>query len=202
MEPPVRGPVAFIGLMATGKSVVGAQLASRLGWSFIDTDQLIVARHGRISRIFSQQGEQAFRRLEARVVAEVLAEASAETVVSLGGGAVLDEGTQALLAGARVVFLDADLATVRRRITRDRSRPLLAGDPVEAWTRMDRERRPVYERLADIVLDTRGHSIDQLVTELSTQLQNPHDKLHNRKLHNRKLHNSELYNNEGDSHGE
>lgn len=192
MDSPVRGPVAFIGLMATGKSVVGAQLASLLGWSFIDTDQLIVNRHGRISRIFSQQGEPAFRRLEAGVVAEVLTGAPVETVVSLGGGAVLDEGTQGLLAGARVVFLDADLATVRRRITRDRSRPLLAGDPVEAWTRMDRERRPVYERLADIVLDTRGRSIDQLVTELSKQLQLPHDTLYNETLHK----------NEGDSHGQ
>ncbi|MBG6190228.1 shikimate kinase [Arthrobacter sp. CAN_A212] len=197
MDSAVRGPVAFIGLMATGKSVVGAQLASRLGWTFIDTDQLIVARHGRISRIFSQQGEQAFRRLEAEVVAEVLTGASAETVVSLGGGAVLDEGTQALLAGSRVVFLDADLATVRRRITRDRSRPLLAGDPVEAWTRMDRERRPLYERLANIVLDTRGRSIDQLVTELGTQLQLPPDQHHHHKQQHDKL-----SNNEGDSHAE
>ncbi|MBP2216491.1 shikimate kinase [Arthrobacter sp. CAN_C5] len=197
MDSAVRGAVAFIGLMATGKSVVGAQLASRLGWTFIDTDQLIVARHGRISRIFSQQGEQAFRRLEAEVVAEVLTGASAETVVSLGGGAVLDGGTRALLAGSRVVFLDADLATVRRRITRDRSRPLLAGDPVEAWTRMDRERRPLYERLANIVLDTRGRSIDQLVTELSTQLQLPPDRRHHHKQQHDKL-----SNNEGDSHGE
>ncbi|GAA1132921.1 shikimate kinase [Arthrobacter flavus] len=171
MAAPGAGPVVFIGLMATGKSAVGASLAARLGWPFVDTDQLIVARHGRISTIFSQQGEQAFRTLEARVVAEVLTDAPEHQVVSLGGGAVLDEGTRTLLAGARVVFLDADLATVRRRITRDRSRPLLAGDPVEAWLRMDRERRPVYELLADCVLDTRGRTIDQLVAELIQQFQ-------------------------------
>ncbi|MHA7277499.1 shikimate kinase [Arthrobacter sp. HLT1-21] len=157
--------------MATGKSAVGASLAARLGWTFVDTDQLIVRRHGRISMIFARQGEPAFRALEARVVAEVLGGAPANQVVSLGGGAVLDNGTRILLAGARVVFLDADLATVRRRITRDRSRPLLADDPLEAWTRMDRERRPIYERLADHVLDTRGLSIDQLVTELTEHLQ-------------------------------
>lgn len=171
MASPGAGPVVFIGLMATGKSAVGASLAARLGWPFTDTDQLIVAKHGRISTIFSQQGEQAFRTLEAQVVAGALSDAPAEQVISLGGGAVLDHGTQTLLAGARVVFLDADLATVRRRITRDRSRPLLAGDPVEAWSRMDRERRPVYERLADVVLDTRGRTIDQLVAELITQFQ-------------------------------
>ncbi|MHA7272516.1 shikimate kinase [Arthrobacter sp. TMT4-20] len=171
MASPGVGPVVFIGLMATGKSAVGAGLAARLGWPFVDTDQIIVARHGRISTIFKKQGEPAFRTLEAQVVAEVLTEAPAHQVVSLGGGAVLDEGTRGLLAGARVVFLDADIATVRRRITRDRSRPLLAGDPVEAWTRMDRERRPVYEGLADCVLDTRGRSIDQLVAELIQQFQ-------------------------------
>lgn len=171
MPAPAVGPVVLIGLMATGKSAVGASLASRLGWTFVDTDQLIVQRHGRISAIFAQQGEQAFRTLEARVVAEVLGAAPAAQVVSLGGGAVLDEGTRTLLEGARVVFLDADLATVRRRITRDRSRPLLAGDPVEAWSRMDRERRPLYERLANHVLDTRGRSIDELVTGLIHQLQ-------------------------------
>ncbi|WP_035764208.1 shikimate kinase, partial [Arthrobacter sp. H20] len=134
MLQPAAGPVVLIGLMATGKSVIGASLASRLGWTFIDTDQVIVSGHGRISDIFAQEGERAFRELEARVVADVLATAPANQVVSLGGGAVLDGGTRALLAGTRVVFLDADLATVRRRITRDRSRPLLAGDPIEAWS--------------------------------------------------------------------
>lgn len=171
MPSPAVGPVVLIGLMATGKSAVGASLATRLGWTFVDTDQLIVQRHGRISAIFAQQGEPAFRKLEARVVAGVLGEAPANQVVSLGGGAVLDARTRTLLDGARVVFLDADLATVRRRITRDRSRPLLADDPVEAWSRMDRERRPLYERLAGHVLDTRGRSIDQLVTELIQHLQ-------------------------------
>lgn len=170
------GPVVFIGLMATGKSAVGSRLAVKQGWRFIDTDQLIVQRHGRISDLFARGGEAAFRAIEAGVVAEVLSAAPDDLVVSLGGGAVLDPATRALLGDTRVVFLDADLETVQHRITGDRARPLLSGDPSGNWTRMDQQRRPVYVSLADLVLDTRGRTIDQLVTELGTQLHPTQEK--------------------------
>lgn len=163
---PVR-PIVMIGPMAVGKSVIGSELARALGIEFIDTDQRIVAKHGAIPRIFSARGEHHFRQLEARAVAQVLdAEKPKTVVLSLGGGAVLDSGTQQLMAKATVVFLRATVDTVRERILRNTGRPLLAADPVETWSRLAAARGPVYARLADITIDVSNSSVPELVTEL------------------------------------
>ncbi|ALE06091.1 shikimate kinase [Arthrobacter sp. ERGS1:01] len=160
-------PIVMIGPMAVGKSVIGAELARTLGLDFIDSDQRIVAKHGPIPRIFAARGEHHFRQLEARAVAEVLdTDKPKPVVLSLGGGAVLDSGTQQLLARATVVFLRASIETVRERIIRNTGRPLLAADPVETWSRLAAARGPVYARLADVTLDVSNSSVPELVTEL------------------------------------
>ncbi len=160
-------PIVMIGPMAVGKSVIGAELARTLGLDFVDTDQQIIARHGAIPRIFAARGEHHFRQLEARAVAEVLDSPKARTVVlSLGGGAVLDTGTQQLLARATVVFLRATVDTVKERIVRNTNRPLLAADPVAAWSRLAAARGPVYARLADVTVDVGKSSVPELVAQL------------------------------------
>jgi len=161
-------PLVLIGPMASGKSTIGHQFAAQHGLDFADSDKRIVNRHGPIPAIFTSLGEHAFRQLEAREVAELVAD-GAPKVVSLGGGAILDTGTQQLLAHCTVVFLDVDLETVRPRIERETGRPLLAGDPVARWNELATRRRPTYLRLADVVLDTRGKSPADVVQEL-TQL--------------------------------
>ena len=155
--------------MAAGKSVVGRELAVRRRLKFIDTDQLVTESHGPIPEIFANRGECGFRELEARSVAAALAGKPC-TVISLGGGAVLDTGTQQLLRRETVVFLDTDLETVLPRITRTGHRPLLTGDPVQRWQDLARARRPVYESLADITIDTRGLSVSAVVDRLNTIL--------------------------------
>ncbi|SDH74349.1 shikimate kinase [Arthrobacter subterraneus] len=170
MLPAADRPLVLIGLMATGKSTVGRRLASRHGWRFFDTDAVIAERNGPIPAIFAELGESGFRRIEAQVVAEVLAEAGGGAVVSLGGGAVLDEGTRRLLKKACVVFLDADLATVLPRLSGDTGRPLLADGAAETWARLDRERRPLYEALASATVDTRNAAPDVVVRRLEDQL--------------------------------
>lgn len=163
---PLR-PIVMVGPMAVGKSVIGAELARVLRIGFIDSDHKIVAKHGPVTRIFAARGEHHFRQLEARVIAEVLDSPKTKPVVlSLGGGAVLDSGTQQLLARATVVFLSADLDTVRERIIRNTGRPLLAADPVATWQRLAAARGPVYERLADITLDVSNSNVPQLVERL------------------------------------
>lgn len=167
---PVK-PIVMIGPMAVGKSVIGAELAKALGVDFIDTDQKIVAKNGPIARIFAGRGEHYFRQLEARAVADVLdTPAPKPVVLSLGGGAVLDSGTQQLLAKAVVIFLDADVDTVRERILRNSGRPLLAADPVATWERLSAVRGPVYARLANITQDVRNSSVPELVKELLNTL--------------------------------
>lgn len=164
-------PIVMVGPMAVGKSVIGAELARTLGLDFFDTDQRIVARHGAIPRIFAARGEHHFRQLEARAVADVLDSAKPKVVVlSLGGGAVLDTGTQQLLARATVVFLRATVDTVKERIVRNTGRPLLSADPVAAWSRLAAARGPVYARLADVTIDVGKSSVPELVAQLITLL--------------------------------
>lgn len=161
---PLR-PIVMIGPMAVGKSVIGAELARVLGVPFVDSDHKIVAKHGPVPRIFAARGEHHFRQLEARAIADVL-ETPKAVVLSLGGGAVLDSGTQQLLARATVVFLHANIDTVRERITRNTGRPLLTADPVATWERLAAARGPVYQRLADITLEVANSNVPQLVERL------------------------------------
>lgn len=160
-------PIVMIGPMAVGKSVIGAELARVIGVPFIDSDQKIVAKHGPIAGVFSARGEHHFRQLEAKAIADVLDfEKPVPVVLSLGGGAVLDSGTQQLARKATVVYLCAQIDTVKERILRNSGRPLLASDPVETWTRLADKRGPVYERLADITLDVSNAGVPELVERL------------------------------------
>ncbi|WP_370455834.1 shikimate kinase [Pseudarthrobacter sp. B4EP4b] len=157
--------------MAVGKSAIGHQLAQQLGVPFVDTDAVIVAAHGSIADIFAGRGEHAFREIEARTVADVVEAAEGTTtVVSLGGGAVLDSGTQQLIGRCTVVYLECDADTVAGRIARNSGRPLLAGDAMGRWTAMFATRKPVYERLADITLDVRHGSVSELGRRLEAAL--------------------------------
>ena len=164
-------PIVLIGPMAVGKSAIGHHLAQRMGAAFVDTDAVVVANHGSIEDIFASRGEQAFRQLEARAVARAIEDARGSgTIISLGGGAVLDSGTQQLLGQCTVVYLECDADTVAGRISRNSGRPLLAGNAMERWRTLFATRRPVYERLADLVLDVRSGSVPDLAHRLEDAL--------------------------------
>ncbi|MEV5355400.1 shikimate kinase [Streptomyces sp. NPDC093516] len=154
----MSGPlVVLVGPMGVGKSTVGRLLAERLGVAYRDTDDDIVAAQGRtIAEIFAGEGEAAFRAIEARAVARALA--GHDGVLALGGGAILDPRTRALLAGRPVVFLDVDAGEAVRRIGRDPGRPLLAGDPHLRWRTLAAARRPLYTEVARAVVDTTGRA--------------------------------------------
>ncbi|WP_228920021.1 shikimate kinase [Streptomyces sp. DH20] len=159
----MSGPlVVLVGPMGVGKSTVGHLLADRLGVAYRDTDEDIVAEQGRtIAEIFADDGECAFRAIEARAVARALA--GHDGVLALGGGAVLDPRTRALLSGRAVVFLDADADEAVRRIGRDPGRPLLAGDPQRRWRALAAARRPLYTEVARAVVDTGGRTPEGVV---------------------------------------
>ena len=157
--------------MAVGKSAIGQQLAQQLGAPFVDTDAVIVENHGSIADIFAGRGERVFREIEARTVGRVVEEAAGTaTVISLGGGAVLDSGTQQLLDRCTVVYLECDAETVAARIARNSGRPLLAGDGIRRWKTLFATRQPVYERLADIVVDVRQGTVPELGRRLEAAL--------------------------------
>jgi len=144
---------------------VGAALADLLGVPLHDTDAAIEAAAGRtISDIFVDDGEPSFRSLERAEVAWAVAEEPG--VLALGGGATVDPTTEQLLEGQTVVFLDVGIADASRRIGFDKSRPLLAVNPRASWVTMMNHRRPTYERVASVRVDTAGTTPDAIVDEL------------------------------------
>ncbi|MER6571018.1 shikimate kinase [Streptomyces sp. NPDC001093] len=147
--------------MGVGKSTVGRLLAERLGLGYRDTDEDIVAHEGRtIAEIFVDEGEPAFRALEKRAVHTALAEH--EGVLALGGGAVLDADTRALLAGHRVVYLSMDVEEAVKRTGLNVARPLLAVNPRRQWRELMEARRHLYEEVATAVVATDGRSPEEV----------------------------------------
>ena len=158
--------VVLVGPPGSGKSSVGAALAELLGLPLHDTDAAVEVAQGRtISDIFIEDGEPAFRALERAEVARALAED--DGVLALGGGAPVDPGTEQLLVGQTVVFLDVGIADASKRVGFDQSRPLLAVNPRASWVRLMKERRPVYERVATFRVDTAGRTPQDVAAEVA-----------------------------------
>jgi len=161
--------VVLVGPMGAGKSTVAALLAAAYGVTVRDTDADVEAAEGRsISDIFVDSGEQHFRALERAAVAEALA--THDGVLALGGGAVLDESTRALLGDHRVVFLRVGLADAVKRVGLGSSRPLLLGNVRGRIKALLDERTPIYEAVADLVVDTDQRSPQDVADEIRKAL--------------------------------
>ncbi|MEU8271261.1 shikimate kinase [Sphaerisporangium sp. NPDC049002] len=155
----------LVGPPGSGKSTVGRLLAQRLGASFRDTDTDVETVAGKpVADIFVDDGEERFRELEAAAVGQALAEH--DGVLALGGGAILSEATQELLAGHSVVYLQVGLADAVQRVGLAQARPLLVLNPRSQLKRLMEERRPVYERLASIVVATDGRAPEEITDEI------------------------------------
>ncbi|MEU0133715.1 3-dehydroquinate synthase [Streptomyces sp. NPDC006296] len=153
--------IVLVGPMGVGKSTVGELLAARLGTTYRDTDADVVAAAGKsIAEIFFDEGEEHFRALEGRAVREALA--GHPGVLALGGGAVLDASTRALLAGHRVVYLSMDVDEAVRRVGLNTARPLLAVNPRRQWRELMDARRPLYEDVADATVATDERTPDEV----------------------------------------
>ncbi len=145
--------LVLVGMMGCGKTTVGRQLAARLGWAFLDSDAMVEASTGStVPELFAARGEAAFRAEESRVLAEAL-DAPGPTVLSAAGGTVLSPDNRALLARGMVVWLRADPSTLAARVGSGTGRPLLDDDPAAALVALDAVRRPLYEEVADVVID-------------------------------------------------
>ena len=164
--------VVLVGPMGAGKTTVARILAERWGVPVRDTDADVEATAGKaVQEIFVDDGEAAFRALERDAVATALAEHPG--VLSLGGGAVLDESTRERLRGHTVVFLKVGLAAAVKRVGLGESRPVLNQAVGGVRTRIKAlldERTPIYESVATITVDTDGHTPQDVAAEIASQV--------------------------------
>ena len=158
----VLAQLVLIGAPGAGKTRLGKRIARLLSTPFIDTDKAIVADYGPIAQIFEDHGEAYFRQLERTAVCAALREPA---VVALGGGAVLDQQTQAELIDARVAQLTVSADAVRDRIGGGK-RPLLK-DGVSDWMRLVESRKATYDRLATRTWDTSTQPLDDIAAEIA-----------------------------------
>lgn len=164
-----RRNIVLVGFMGCGKTTIGRQLASRLDFGFTDTDALIEARIGcSIPDYFVSHGEAAFRDVEHEVVAKV--SKLANQVVATGGGAILREDNRALLAESNsVVWLTARPdVVVARTERRQGARPLLSTDedPLERVLRILAVRGPLYQSIANVIVDTSDRPVHRAVSDI------------------------------------
>lgn len=158
--------IVFIGPSGAGKSRLGKRVARLLGVPFADTDKMIVAEHGPIPQIFSEHGEAHFRAIERATVQDAL---QGDGILSLGGGAVLDQQTQDDLAAHRVVFLTISPEAVSSRLAGDTDRPLVRNG-VDDWIALNAPRWEIYSRLADATFDTSHRPNDDVANEVAAWL--------------------------------
>jgi shikimate kinase len=156
----VKENLYLIGPMGSGKTAVGRRLAVLLGKEFFDSDAEIEKRTGvDIRFIFEKEGEARFREREREVIADLTALNG--VIVATGGGAVLDPANRARLASTgTVIYLQASVDTQLQRTKPSRNRPLLmSDDPRTVLERLMAVRRPLYEEIADIRVDTTGRRV-------------------------------------------
>lgn len=167
--------LVLIGYRATGKTTVARLLAKRLGWEWVDADVEIEKRAGKsIARIFAEEGESAFRDLEAQVIAELCQRP--RLVLAAGGGApVREESRRTMRKNGKVVWLKALPETIHARMTGDQTtatrRPNLTNqgglaEIVELLTR----REPIYRESAHLEVDTENKAPDAVATEILERL--------------------------------
>jgi shikimate kinase len=165
----IRPLAVLVGAPGSGKTTVGGLLADRLGVTLRDTDADVEAALGMtVSDIFIERGEDAFRAAEWEAVATALA--SHPGVLALGGGAILAEATRAALVGHTVVYLEVDASDAAKRVGLAASRPLLVEAPRTRLTALLRERRPLYEQVATIVVATTGRTPDDVADEVAARI--------------------------------
>ena len=156
--------------MGCGKSAIGRRAAARLGLPFIDTDSEIELRQGcRISEIFAECGEEAFRQMETAVLYGLLL-SDMDAIISLGGGTPVRRSNIPIIRRlGRVIYLKAPAEVLIDRLKRGaEERPMLYGYELEDRVRgLLRERESIYESVADEILDVSDSSMEDICSRIA-----------------------------------
>ncbi len=164
--------IILIGFMGAGKTTVGKKLAKKLGVKFVDTDHLIEVRTGKkISDIFQEQGEAYFRSLETQALRD-LSKETEQMVVAVGGGLPMQPENRPLLKElGTVIFLEAGVDALMRRLKNDTVRPKLqGGDLRERISTLMAERKETYLQVADLRISTENKGFHGILKEIEEKI--------------------------------
>jgi shikimate kinase len=167
----IPGSLFLTGPMGAGKSTIGRQLSKRLNKEFHDSDHEIEARTGvDIPLIFELEGEAGFRKREQTIIEELTR--IPDIILATGGGAILDpENRRNLSTRGRVIYLHASVNQQLKRTRRDRNRPLLqTADPRAKLEELMAIRDPLYREIADVIIETDGKRVRDVVRQIIQQL--------------------------------
>ena len=159
-------PVVLIGPMGVGKTTIGKKLAKLLETTFLDTDQLVAKKYGEIQEIFKSVGEAKFREYESE---ELKAALRSPCVIATGGGVILIPENRLAMKESFVVYLSTNGKHIRSRISGG-NRPLLENGFAD-WQRIYDERKPIYESVADIIIDTSSIGLKEIINEICEKLE-------------------------------
>jgi len=167
----------LIGYRGTGKSTVAAELARRLGRTTVDADIELERQAGKtIAAIFAEEGEQAFRDLEATVLFELAARREQALIVAVGGGGILRREDREQLAGSgQTVWLQASAETIHQRVsgdptTAERRPNLTTSGGLDEIRALLAQREEIYRSLADVQVDTESKNPAQIADEIIRRL--------------------------------
>ncbi|HUT41111.1 MAG TPA: shikimate kinase AroK [Gammaproteobacteria bacterium] len=167
----VPGNLFLTGPMGAGKSTIGRQLSRQLNMPFHDSDHEIEHRTGvDIPLIFELEGEAGFRKRESAIIDELTLLDG--IILATGGGAILDpQNREHLASRGTVIYLHASVNQQLKRTGRDRNRPLLqTPDPRKTLEKLMAIREPLYRETADIVINTDGMRVMDVVKQIIRQL--------------------------------
>lgn len=140
-------PITMIGMMGTGKTHMGKLLAKKLAWPFFDSDHLVEEKAGcSVAEIFELWGEEKFRESEARTIQGLTS--MKRCVIATGGGAIMNEETaEAIFKHSYAVWVQADIDTILKRVSKNKNRPLLACEnPKDVLQKLMEKRQDIYAK--------------------------------------------------------
>lgn len=165
----MKNNIILIGMPGCGKTTLGTELSEKLGYGYIDSDSVIVAREGkRLNEIIAEVGREGFLDIEAKINSELCAN---RCVIATGGSVIYrDKAMQHLKTLGKIVYLQLPYEVIERRLGDLKKRGVALKD---GFTLKDlyNERTPLYEKYADITVPLQGQSIMKAVEEIMGKLQ-------------------------------